>query len=330
MPKRNQNLPSSLYPRDEDIKLLLAAKVHLGTRNIEPQMERYVWKTRPDGVNIINLAKTWEKLVLAARIIVAIENPSDVCVISGPQNGQRAVLKFANFTGSHAIAGRFTPGTFTNQIQDKFLEPRLLVATDPRSDRQAIRESSYGNVPTIAFANVDSPVQHVDVVIPCNNKSTQAVGLMWWLLAREVLRLRGTLSRTQPWDVMVDLFFYRSPEEKADETQNPGNNAVGFGQGPIQESFRLAESSGPGLYDQVYQQQQPPIGGGNNNAPQSGNWGTGADAGAWDAVANATQGGPDQWTGAQGWDQQSGNAAPPPTASWDQPILQTGWDQQQR
>jgi len=301
---------------------MLAAKVHLGTRNLEPQMERYIWKTRQDGVNIINIAKTWEKLVLAARIIAAIENPADVCVISGPQNGQRAVLKYANFTGAHAIAGRFTPGTFTNQIQDKFLEPRLLVCTDPRADRQAIRESSYVNVPTIAFANIDSPVQHVDVIIPCNNKSAQAVGLMWWLLAREVLRLRGTVSRTEQWGVMVDLFFYRSPEDKAHEesANNAQGQQAGFG---IQDGFRLAEGSAAGQYDQGYSQQQQQVGAG-NNAPQQGNWGTGADAGAWDAVAQS-QTSQDQWTGAQGWDQSAG--APPPTTGWDQPI-QAGWDQQ--
>lgn len=88
------------------------------------------------GVHIINLGKTWEKIILAARIIVTIENPQDICVISARPYGQRAVLKFANYIGAHAIAGRFTPGTFTNQIQQKFLEPRLLIVTDPRLDHQ--------------------------------------------------------------------------------------------------------------------------------------------------------------------------------------------------
>lgn len=69
------------------------------------------------GVHIINLRRTWEKLLLAARAIVAIERPSDVYVISSRSHGQRAVLKFASYTGATAIAGRFTPGAFTNQIQ---------------------------------------------------------------------------------------------------------------------------------------------------------------------------------------------------------------------
>lgn len=36
---------------------------------------------------------------------------------------------------------------------------------------------------------------------------------MWWMLAREVLRMRGTISREHPWEVMPDLYFYRDPEE---------------------------------------------------------------------------------------------------------------------
>lgn len=88
------------------------------------------------GIYIINLGKTWEKLQLAARVIVAIENPQDIIVQSARPYGQRAVLKFAQYTGAHPIAGRHTPGTFTNQLQTSFSEPRLLILTDPRTDHQ--------------------------------------------------------------------------------------------------------------------------------------------------------------------------------------------------
>ncbi|RRT39316.1 hypothetical protein B296_00041939 [Ensete ventricosum] len=126
----------ALSPKEQDIQMMLAANVHLGARNCDFQMERYVYKRRPDGVHIINLGKTWEKLQLAARVIVAIENPQDIIVQSARPYGQRAVLKFAQFTGAHPIAGRHTPGTFTNQLQTSFSEPRLLILTDPRTDHQ--------------------------------------------------------------------------------------------------------------------------------------------------------------------------------------------------
>ena len=93
------------------------------------------------------------------------------------------------------------------------MEPRLLVLTDPRTDHQPIRESSYVNIPIIAFCDTDSPLAHVDVAIPCNNRGKQAIGMMYWFLAREILRLRGAIARTVPWDVKVDLFFYRDPED---------------------------------------------------------------------------------------------------------------------
>lgn len=131
--------------------------------------------------------------------------------------GQRAVLKFANYTKSTPIAGRFTPGAFTNQQQQAFREPRLLVVTDPLSDHQPIIEASYVNIPVIAFCNTDSPLKYIDIAIPCNTKSTHSIGLMWWLLSREVLRIKGAISRVHEWDVVVDLFFYRDPEETEKE-----------------------------------------------------------------------------------------------------------------
>lgn len=182
-------------------------------------MEQYIFKRRTDGVNIINLKKTWEKLMLASRAIAAIENPEDVYVVSSRAFGQRACLKFARYIGATAIAGRFTPGAFTNQIQAAFREPRLLVVTDPRADHQPVTESSYANIPIIAFCNVDSPTRFIDMAVPCNNKSAHSIGLMWWFLAREVLRLRGSISRELSWDVMPDLFFYRDPEEAEKEEQ---------------------------------------------------------------------------------------------------------------
>jgi small subunit ribosomal protein SAe len=220
-------LPDAVSLQEDDLQKMLATQVHVGTRNLHPTMEQYLWKRRQDGFFLINLGKTWEKIVLAARVIVAIENPADVCVISARPYGQRAVLKYAQYTGAQAISGRFTPGTFTNQIQAAFREPRLLILTDPRTDAQPIKESSYVNIPTIAFCDTDSALHNVDIAIPANNKGKNSIGLLYWLLSREVLRMRGTLPRQTPWDVMVDLFFYRDPDEA--EKSELENNFGEFG-----------------------------------------------------------------------------------------------------
>jgi len=279
--------PASLNLKEDDVHKLLAAEVHIGTRNLDVSMAGYVWKRKADGGHIINLGKTWEKLVMAARIIAAVENPKDVCVIAARPYGHRAVLKFANYIGAQAIAGRFTPGTFTNQAQNKFMEPRLLVVTDPLFDHQPLRESSYVNIPTIALADTDSPLKHVDVAIPCNNKGRRAIGLMYWLLAREVLYLRGTLNRSAPWDVMVDLFLYREPEADEDKEEIKYDN-----QAEEPSDYSLAQTS----------------------APPAGNWEGGAPT---DATWNG------DWSEQSG---AAAAAAAPSSGSWDQSAGQS-WDQ---
>eukprot|EP00271_Cylindrocystis_brebissonii_P023015 TRINITY_DN919_c0_g1_i1.p1 TRINITY_DN919_c0_g1~~TRINITY_DN919_c0_g1_i1.p1 ORF type:complete len:339 (-),score=89.81 TRINITY_DN919_c0_g1_i1:723-1739(-) len=323
-----------LSQRELDIQMMLAAKVHMGTKNCDFQMERYIYKRGTDGIYIINLGKTWDKLQLAARVIVGIENPQDICVQSARPYGQRAVLKFAQYTGAVAIAGRHTPGTFTNQLQNTFSEPRLLVLTDPRVDHQPANEAAMGNIPTIAFCDSDSPMKYVDIGIPANNKAKHSIGCLYWLLARMVLQMRGTITPTAPWDVMVDLFFYREPEENK----------------PAEDDEGAVTQVGPDYSSAMPDFGAPIIGGGVAGIPEA-QWdapATGAST-EWEgaAVPPPAQAAAADWgvgalpeptaAAGHGWDMAESapppQAAPPVAGGWDAaappmaPPMATGWDQ---
>jgi len=211
-----------LQPSNEDIKRMIAGKVHLGAKQLTHAMSDYVTnKSNARGdVFILNLAKFWDKLILAARVIVAIEEPKDVCVISARPAGKRAVIKYAQYTEASQLPDRFTPGTFTNQKQERvFMEPRVLILTDPNMDSQALVESSYVNIPVIALCNTDSYLDYVDIAIPCNNRSKESIALIYWFLARTVRRMRGQLGHSEDWEVAVDLFYQRDLDEIKEEEE---------------------------------------------------------------------------------------------------------------
>ena len=178
-------------------------------------MKPFVDGRNAAGNYIFKVDEILKRIKFAARIIASIPTLAEVIVVCAKEHGQRAVYKFGQYTGTTASASsRWIPGTLTNQITKKFQEPKLLVVADPKNDHQAVVEASYVNIPTIALCNTDAPLDFVDVVIPCNNRVPKAIATVFWLLAREVMTLRGqlTLKLGEDWTELVDLFIARDLE----------------------------------------------------------------------------------------------------------------------
>jgi len=168
---------------------------------------------------MFNVQKIYEKLTIAARIIASIPDTNTIIAISGRPYGQRAVYKFAKLTNTFPATGRWTPGMLTNQNTKKYVEPRLLVLTDPRIDYNALIESSYMNIPVIALCNTDNSLQYVDCAIPCNNRSKRSLAMIYWMLTKEVKLIKEELKDVNTWGELPDAFLYRDPEKEIENKE---------------------------------------------------------------------------------------------------------------
>lgn len=173
-------------------ELYLEAGVHIGTYVCTKYMKKFVYKARPDGPYILDIRKIDERLRTAAKFIATF-NPQSVLSVSSRPYGFTPVQKFSEFIGGRYVIGRFIPGTITNPYLSTHIEAEVLIASDPRVDGQAIEEASKVGIPVIAIASTDAKLSNVDIVIPGNNKGRKSLALIYWLLARQVLRERGSI-----------------------------------------------------------------------------------------------------------------------------------------
>ena len=174
------------------LNVYLEAGVHIGTYICTKHMKKFVYRQRPDGPYILDVRKVDERIRIAAKFIARF-NPESVLAVSARQYGFTPVKKFAEYTGAKYIIGRFIPGTLTNPWLDTYVEPDVLIVTDPRVDQQAINEASRIGIPVVAIASTDAKLSYIDVVIPGNNKGRRSLAVIYWLLTRQVLRERGVI-----------------------------------------------------------------------------------------------------------------------------------------
>ena len=188
---------------DEDT--FLTCGVHIGTKQKSKDMEPYVYKGRDDGLRILNVNLTSEKITEAANFLKDYE-PKDVLVVSARQYGWKPAKKFADACGFTCIAGRFTPGRLTNPEMRFFIEPKIIVLTDPAADAQAFREAVNISIPVIAMCDSNNLTTDIDIVVPGNNKGRRSLALIYWLMAREILRIKGELPADGELEETIDDF----------------------------------------------------------------------------------------------------------------------------
>ncbi|RKD94958.1 30S ribosomal protein S2 [Halopiger aswanensis] len=181
---------------DEEADLLipvedyLGAGVHIGTQQKTSDMERFIHRVRTDGLYVLDVSKTDQRIRTAADFL-ANYDPEQILVTSSRQYGRFPAEKFAEAVGARARTGRFIPGTLTNPKYDGYIEPDVLVVTDPIGDAQAVKEAITVGIPVIAMCDSNNQVSNVDLVVPTNNKGRKALSVVYWLLANEVLDRRG-------------------------------------------------------------------------------------------------------------------------------------------
>ncbi|BAD85685.1 SSU ribosomal protein S2P [Thermococcus kodakarensis KOD1] len=193
-----------LVPLDQ----YLAAGVHIGTQQKTKDMKKFIYRVRQDGLYVLDVRKTDERLRVAGKFLAKFD-PESILAVSVRLYGQRPVKKFGEVTGAKAIPGRFLPGTMTNPQVKNFIEPDVLIVTDPRADHQALKEAVEIGIPIVALVDTENFLSYVDIAIPTNNKGRKALALIYWILAREVLYNRKEIESREDFKIPVEDFEMR-------------------------------------------------------------------------------------------------------------------------
>lgn len=188
-----------------DQDTLLSAGIHIGTRMKTKDIDPFIYRVRPDGLFVLDIKKTDERVRVAAKFLARFD-PSKVVVVAARLYGKTPVSSFCEVIGATPIVGRFIPGLFSNPLYPNHIEPGVVVVSDPQADTQALKEASNIGIPVVALCSTDNDFSNVDLVIPTNNKGRRALAVIYWLLAREFLRERGEIPPDGNIPLSIDDF----------------------------------------------------------------------------------------------------------------------------
>jgi small subunit ribosomal protein S2 len=198
-----------LLPQDT----LLSVGIHIGTRMKTKDMEPFIYRVRPDGLFVLDIKKTDERIRIAAKFLARFDQ-SKIAAVAARLYGREPVKKFCEVTGAVPIVGRFIPGLFSNPLYPGRIESSVVIVSDPKADAQAVKEAASIGIPVIALCSTDNDFSGVDLAIPTNNKGRRALAVIYWLLARQILRERGELPPDGDLALSIDDFEVKLTREE--------------------------------------------------------------------------------------------------------------------
>jgi len=198
MTEENQYLvPTDVY---------LKAGIHIGTKFRTKYMEKFIYKTRRDGLSVLNVQKIDQRLRISGKMLSQFK-PEDILIVCRRENGWDAVKMFAELTGVKFFAGRYPPGLLTNPKLKTFIEPKIILATDSWPDRNAIGDAMKIGIPVIALCDTNNQTNFLDLVLPCNNKGKKSLGIIFYILAREYLINTGQMKESDKLAIPMEKFL---------------------------------------------------------------------------------------------------------------------------
>ncbi len=187
------------------LETYLKSGIHIGTKFKTSYMDEFIYKTKPDGLYVLNLQKIDERIAMAAKML-ARYSPEDILIVSRRENSWKAARAFGRVTGIRAFVGRYPPGVLTNTALEDFIEAKVMLVTDAWPDRNAVADAIRVGIPIIGFCDTNNQANNIDLVVPCNNKGKKSLGLLFYILAKEYLTLRGQLEKGAEPDFKLEDF----------------------------------------------------------------------------------------------------------------------------
>ena len=196
----------------------LSAGMHIGMKQQTKDMKKYIYKVRDDGLAVLDLQTIENQVKIAGKFLARFQR---IMVVSRKAVAWKPVIKFAEAVNGKPVTGRFLPGTITNPSFPGYYEPEVIVITDPLIDTQAVEESVKMRIPIVALCDTSNETSSIDIVIPVNNKGRKSLATVYWLLAREILKNRGTIKTDEEFKIKPEEFESEEIEREREKIERP-------------------------------------------------------------------------------------------------------------